>query len=357
MSEYYINYPLDAALILNTNNLFEKMYVRLMAPLVDRVTTRGSEKILTKSCRGWLCFLILICKFNIETSGKLFEAFVSPTNSEEQHLLISECQLRLYNIFLILYKYDIRRRTSIFYDIYNGNLTEETKPYITPLYSLPEEMLQRELGDHICLCVYNISTSEGSIDHFFNIYYFNGEYYLNSAYGGDIICIPQYTTLLNLDDLNQLCYRIQDLSNEENFNFFSAFYDKYFLNNTKYKALYLSKNAIDENPQLSIKFPDTLSPEKSKRVLIDEYKNNTNMRIGWIKDYNELLDEYIKYISGGRKTHHNTHKSKRHKNKSKRNKNKSKINKNKSKRSKNNKSKRSKNNKSKRNRNKSHLRY
>ena len=39
MSEYYINYPLDAALILNTNNLFEKMYVRLMAPLVDRVTT------------------------------------------------------------------------------------------------------------------------------------------------------------------------------------------------------------------------------------------------------------------------------------------------------------------------------
>ena len=133
------------------------------------------------------------------------------------------------------------------------------------------------------MCVYNeTNLGTGSIIHYFTIIREDkNTYYLNSSYGSDDVCVPQYTTRLVIDEFNALCNELPELTEYSKY-----LYTKYFLIKNLIKRY--NKNNIEANTRLESKW---ISPKKGIEKEITSL--GPGYCIGYINNYQELVNEFI----------------------------------------------------------------
>ena len=169
------------------------------------------------------------------------------------------------------------------------------------------------------MCVYNTMLGSGSILHYFTIIRIADTYYLNSSYGSDHVCVPQYTTELDISEFYGFC---ESLMNKTNPEIITYFFQKYFLKGNLKKRY--DENTTNEIPSLKSKWMDV---NKGIQSEIDYYLVPTNnYSVGLLHNYNDLTNELIQSFRGNPELRGGKRKNKRSKKKS----NKKKSNKKKS---------------------------
>jgi hypothetical protein len=281
--------------------IFESIFSTLFA---TNVQTRGNVEKSTSSCRIWQLFYMLLREYNRLTNNQLsidITSLMSSGDFYRKYTIISQ------NIHAIIYTYSLSPLYQIL--MQNNNIEGQIIP-VNNISDLVD-------SNNFCLCIYKPSKLEpGSIDHFFTIFICDGLYYLNSAYGSGLICVPQYTTVLNVSEFNELCEKLNDLSNEANFTVYANFFSKYFGRGAV--RIKYDRDIIDVFPPRRFKWK---YPEEQVRDEINTVKvNNTPRKIGWIYGYESWIRDYIstEQQMGGKKN--KSKKNKSRKNKSRKNK-------------------------------------
>jgi len=132
------------------------------------------------------------------------------------------------------------------------------------------------------MCVYNTENQgHGSIIHYFTIIRKEDTYYLNSSYGSDDVCVPQYSTKLDIDKFNVLCNELPELTEYSKY-----LYTKYFLIKNLRKRY--NNNNIEANKTLKhVWIPPDEGIKKEIKSLSRGY------HIGIINNYQELVNKFI----------------------------------------------------------------
>ena len=131
------------------------------------------------------------------------------------------------------------------------------------------------------MCIY----SNISIIHYFTIFKLNEKYYLNSSYGSNNVCVPQYTTRLNKSEFNNFC-RALPKKNVENIK---HFFEKYFLKK-KLKIKY-NDNILNTYESLRAKWIDsTMGVNKEINSILISSKI---FNVGWLMDYKYYIQELL----------------------------------------------------------------
>jgi len=172
------------------------------------------------------------------------------------------------------------------------------------------------------MCIYNTILGTGSILHFFTIIRVGDNYYLNSSYGSDFVCVPQYTTELDMAEFYGFCESLMNKTNTENINYF---FQKYFLKGNMQRRY--NNNTTDEIPSLKSKWMDV---DKGAQSEIDYYLVPTNnYSVGLLPNYNELIHSLIENHSkrGGKRKNRKSNKKTNKKKTNKKKTNKKKTNK------------------------------
>ena len=262
----------------------------------EPVFTRKQTKENTSSFRIWQLKYILLCEY------------------------INYCYLNKINIQPLtlvdkIYKTILNSKGTIFYKmIVLGEVIPEEIIQINSFNDIISSS-QKPLVDDIinyCLCIYN---TEG-ISHFFTIIYHEGKYYLNSSYGTDNICIPQYTTELNIDEFNYFIFSLNNLKDDTNNNF-EIFFNKYFGKNGL--SVEYSEEALESNPK---KKHSVISTDEGLAKEISNFLSSEGIyHVGLIKNYQiyiyKYIDDYFKIKKTGGMPKKKTKKSKIKKSKTK----------------------------------------
>lgn len=267
--------------IINKNNIFEKLYSILIA---DTVKTRAATSISTTPCRFWQLFYMILREYNKATYGELVHDIQHITQNQFYMPLFYEKYVTIYNIF------NTTSNARILSAIVAKNINVEGE-----IIALNRFSNLRGQNSNFCLCLYQpaLIGQPGSIAHFFTVFICDDITYLNSSYGSELICVPQYSTELNISEFDELCMRIRDLTNVDNYNFFNYFFKKYFGALAK-KKLY-DQDEIDENKQLRFKWKGAEEGIQEESAF---YKNTNNYAIGWIHNYELMLQQHMQESNG-----------------------------------------------------------
>jgi hypothetical protein len=145
------------------------------------------------------------------------------------------------------------------------------------------------------LCIYPEIQQKRTIGHYFTLIVKNDKYYINSSYGSEYVCIPQYTTEINAYEFNKFCISISNLNDDTNKNNFIDFFQKFFLKGGFQKRL-ISSDASDWSSEDRQKMNLYLPVEVGKNSEINFYFNpifNYSFKIGLIQNYKSDLINYI----------------------------------------------------------------
>ena len=138
------------------------------------------------------------------------------------------------------------------------------------------------INQNYYMCVYNQNNlGYGSIIHYFTIIRKKDTYYVNSSYGSDDVCVPQYTTKLETSEFTKLCVELPELTENS-----KDLYTKYFL--IKNLSKRYNNNNIEANTRLKSKW---ISPKKGIEKEINSL--GTGYCIGYINNYQKLVNEFI----------------------------------------------------------------
>ena len=249
------------------------------------IQTRDSLLRSTSSCRFWQLKLCLITKFfNLYGIEGLFKVKILTQLCSILHSVMTDTNCMLYNLI-----------------IYNRPINLTFVEDISNLHTHPELQIQSYY-----LCLFNPEIYDGSISHFFTIIRKNNNYYINSSYGSDYVCVPQLTKKLNSHEFNNFCANI----NDKNSKYFITFFEKYFLYGNL--RLRYDENTISEiDPGLKHKW---IHPGEKHANEISIY--NSNYKVGLINNYESMVEECfnipsIQPVTLGRKR--KSSKSKNHK--------------------------------------------
>lgn len=232
------------------------------------IKTRNQLLKSSSSCRLWQFKYILMCLMD---KNNIIEKSIE---KKDYKIFIDLCKI-LENFFLLENQKNLLYQTII----YNKNTL------VTPIKKISDLGINESELQNYCLCVYNPTKVIGSIIHFFTIIRKNNSYYLNSSYGSDYVCVPQYTTKITKKEFNELCIDFST-NNDRLVMFFRKFF---FKNNIKIRY---NDNELDLQPELRSKWIDSDGIEQEISLL-----TNGNYIIGLINDYQELLLDYLINLS------------------------------------------------------------
>lgn len=271
-------------LLINSPSIgvFEELFSILLSNAVKPREAIGKS---TSSCRFWQLFYMLLREYNRITHNQL----VADINVIKQNTKSIERNIGMfyekYNMVNIIFNAILYTPESPLYNIVVKNMNIEGQ--ISPVNNISDLIG----ANNFCLCVYKPHEfGSGSIDHYFTVFIFDGKYYLNSSYGSELICAPQYTTVLNVDEFNEFCEKIETISTDDaSFTAYANFFRTYFGHGAiriKYDPNYID---IDVLSRFKWK-----SPEEQVEDEIKTIKQNRSLRkIGLIKNYERFLKEYI----------------------------------------------------------------
>jgi hypothetical protein len=232
------------------------------------VKTRAQASASTASCRMWQ--LILAILDNLESSGYgIKELITSGYGTDEYTALIANISVVLDNIR------GNRVLNSLIY--LNQNIRGSIETF-------DPERMTLDLGNNY-MCMY-IDGVANSILHYFTIIHtVDGEYYLNSSYGSDYVCVNQYTTLLSPDEFIRFIRAINYPNTDE--EYIVEFFNKFFLaGNT---GRYYSRDDYEEDPSLRFAMMAPSEGNKKEAEVVTENIYRNRIRCGIMPGYNRLI--------------------------------------------------------------------
>ena len=234
------------------------------------VKTRNQKLRSTSSCRVWQLNYCIISYFYKIYNNQIF-------NNLNVINKICEC----IKIFLL----SSDTESSVLHQIifYNRPIN------LTQINSFDDILMLRDYSSTQAyfMCIYNENIDLGSILHFFTIIRKNDIYFINSSYGSDYVCVPQYTTILNVQEFNKFCYDLTNKTSE-----IPNFFEKYFLKGNLKKRY--NSDTIEYNQSLKSSW---ISPSSGKKKEIEILYSKYSYKIGLINNYNELVSSFITNIN------------------------------------------------------------
>jgi hypothetical protein len=157
------------------------------------------------------------------------------------------------------------------------SLIYSNQPISGAIEKYDSEKTQFEVGNNY-MCVY-IEGHPAIIHHYFTVIKtIDNNYYLNSSYNSDYVCVPQYTTVLTLNELARFA---KALNNDE--KYVGQFVEKFFLAGNV--RTYYSEDYCEEMPLLKFK---KMEPNEGNKKAIEVITRN-KMRCGIISEYGSLI--------------------------------------------------------------------
>lgn len=226
----------------------------------------------TSSCRMWQFKYMLLNVFdrlNNNIITKNIDRLI-----ENPSIFIKICNIM--DSFLS----DINKKNILYQIIvYNRNLN------IYPINDIIELENDGNEIQNYCMCIYNPEIDIGSIIHFFTIIRKKNIYYINSSYGSDNVCVPQYTKRLNKLEFNNFC---KDLPNKD--IAINNFYQKYFLEGNL-KMRYNNNLIENVDPSLKSKWIEPSNGINREIQLL--LQSNSEFKVGLILNYEEYLEDFL----------------------------------------------------------------
>ena len=239
----------------------------------DKRFTRTQKTLATISCRVWqlsLCILTLIKTYlntldimRLDYSDLKYRLFILLCKDISNKVV--DAQYHTLQLNYALYELIFLNRPNNMVKIYTG-------------------IEQLKVGNNY-MCIHNnIGTS-----HYFTIIKTKSSsrtqsadtYYLNSSYGSEYVNVSQYTTPLDIAELQELIIALSyDKTHEESKNSINRFYLKYFLNGN----LYIPPNK-EERGELEKRLTSTNGPQNEIETII----NYRPLYIGIIPEYESHL--------------------------------------------------------------------
>lgn len=298
------NYNIIDILIESANpkykgSIIETKFELIINAIESRILTRGAHKRVTSSCKFWQLKLNILSLlddsryFNSDIYNYLVDDSILPLPLPEN------VSYKCNNISEIYLNTVILKNTNFYKVIYNNNPISDALLQIDNIDELPLTDIEYRYGDCqvFSLCIYPELQQNGTICHFFTLITKDNRYYINSSYGSDYVCIPQYTTEINIDEFNQFCLAVSNISDETNKIIFIDFFNKFFLKGGFQKRL-ISSDPDDWTSEERKQMSEYLPIEAGKSAEINFYFNpvfNYKFNIALIKNYKS---ELLKYITG-----------------------------------------------------------
>jgi hypothetical protein len=246
------------------------------------IKTRAQTEISTSSCRMWQLILAILDNLDeycVKTYGYGVKDIITRGYGSREYGSREYYDL-LININFILEK--IKRNPLLNSLIY---LNQPVDGYVENYDPRTTEL---QYGNNY-MCIY-IDRVDNSILHYFTVIRTpEEEYYLNSSYGSDYVCVNQYTTLM---EPNEFIRFIDALNNHEtDERYIEDFFNKFFLANNVGK--FYTKD--DWSEDFKKRFKKMLPVEGNKKE-VDVLAMNlyrTQIKCGIINNYKELIINII----------------------------------------------------------------
>jgi len=310
-------YPLPYYLIENNKVINELLYNLFSQEISSRYTINK----FTSSCKFTQLRYIILCIYEKKINKSIIEIFVNRVQKNKEYGIM------LNDISSIVQQFMSQKTTPL----YNVIVSNQIYPDFISTLVIPIEnnnQLSNYLNTNnlqpmpylnICFCIYNFFDTMYYIIHYFTLIIQKNNnsftYFINSAYGSDNVCIPQYTTEISLVELNVFFNVFNNIGNNQDsfYYLFSKYFGKGGLSQN------YSQEQIEENKKLQF---STISPSAGLEQEISMF--SVNSKVGIIHHYQEYISSFSASLPlyGGkkykhkRKTKHNKAKS----NKSKKNK-------------------------------------
>ncbi len=254
------------------------------------VKTRSQVQAATSSCRMWQ--LILAILDNLESNGHgIKELITAGYGTDEYNALIANISVVLDNI------QDNRILNSLIY------LNQFVRGAIE---NYDPESMSLELGNNY-MCVYIEGVSRSILHYFTVIQTATGEYYLNSSYGSDYVCVNQYTTPLVPDEFIRFVRAINYPNTDE--EYISEFFNKYFLSGNI--GTYYSKDDYEEDPSLRFAKMEPSEGNEKEAEVVTKNIYRSRIRCGIMPGYNRLVGLMIHHGHLGGSSKKKTRKQRR----------------------------------------------
>lgn len=245
--------------------------------------TRYKTRRAGSSCRVWqLIFCVLD---NLQNRGyginEMIECYVGGYFSEGNDDFVNKYY---YIVELLGYIYNYASEHEILNQVVylNQPLPDVVLEFNGDIKSLP-------LGNNY-MCIYTKGLAN-SINHYFNIIKVsNDEYYLNSSYGSDWVCVPPYTTRITPFEFSEFLAAL-NVNNDENNIIITNFYNKFFL--TGNLGRYVDEDTVEAYPE---RWSETIQSDQGNMGQIQEIiesPNRINYAIGVIPNYCDYVGELI----------------------------------------------------------------
>lgn len=207
------------------------------------VRTRGQIERSTSSCRMWqLIFAILT---NLPEEPEYYD-------------LIKICHEVIERV----------KQNDVLYSLIYSN-----EPLSGEIENYDADRTSFELGNNY-MCIY-IDGCPSTILHYFTVIKtIDNNYYLNSAYKSDYVCVPQYTTVLKLNELNRF---VEALNSDEKYT--EQFFKKFFLEG----------NLSAYSDELKFVHINADEGNEKEIAVYTENKYRNRLRCGIITKYNTLI--------------------------------------------------------------------
>jgi hypothetical protein len=282
----------------------------IISAIDTRILTRETLKRSTSSCKFWQLKLNILCLvdiyyFNNEIYYYLINDSIKPLSLP--YVVSYDCN-KIGNLFSNTTK--LENINKDFYDvIYINNPISDVVLPINNINNIDELLLLADPDYYtygnsqiFSLCIYPKTKGWGSINHFFTLIVKDDKYYINSSYGSDYVCIPQYTTEINSAEFNNFCRVISNLNDNENKQIFVDFFQKFFLKGGL-KLREVTNDLDDMTSEERKNIHKFRSIEAGKNAEIEFYFNpafNNSFEVGLIKNYKSNLINYINSIMKSR---------------------------------------------------------
>jgi len=273
-----------------------------VAYLKKSVQTRNSLERQTSSCKLWQLRLMLLYQFGRDSDlfSKLL-LFCDPQSFSVTQMH-HDTYAPLQHIQKVIEYITTNNRTPERKYTYLYSLIGLNSPIVTPPMTQINSIDQLPMIPYVLypLCLYvnkPIDQPElafGMIAHFFTVFRDETDYYLNSSYGSDYVCIPQQTITFLPADFTELCVILgkEPVSRtKKDIADLTHLLTIFFLKNGMRKRV--NSNTVEEYPA---HFPEWITPDQGRNKEIEQIYivNKYSYSVGWMQAYDTELDKVIR---------------------------------------------------------------
>lgn len=284
------NYYLLPYYFIQNNNIINEILYNLFS---NEIIARTKITTFTSSCKFTQLRYIILVIYEKIINKSIVEIYNNRSSNNTNYSYLLKDLFLIINQIMNLkdipdYKIIIENEI---YPNYINNQILPVENYNTFNNYIQTKYPLKNIYTNVCLCIYKFFESKYYIIHYFTLIIANNKgklsFYINSAYGSDNVCIPQYTTPI---DANELSLFLNVFNNiDSNRNEFNNLFAKYF-GKGGLPQVY-SQDQIDENKKLKF---STISPQQGLQEEINSF--SSNVKIGIINNYDDYIINIMKSI-------------------------------------------------------------